>query len=954
MKIWSAIILVSIYIITGTAIAGTDGKVSGYVHDVNSKEPLIGATILIKGSKLGAATEIDGSFYILKIPPGVYDITASMVGYATLTQSGVIVNDNRTTNLNFELKISEIIGEEVTITATRPDVEKDKTSTSQIIRSEEVSNVAGIKDVNDLLGLVADVNEGHFRGGREGEELYTLNGVNIINPLNSMVTFSPIMSAVEEVEVITSGFSAQYGNAQSGVVNISMREGSRDRWQTRAEMRSRVPGYKHFGPSPYDMSKQPYLQVLNSPEKWLATDTVETISAWWTTLKNGFDQRYVNDSVLASQVAYALWNQVRRNINRNYNNVMDYSFEATAGGPVNENIRLFIAGQVDNSWPSIPTPEPETKRQLLANLAFDLSEGMSLRLSTGSTTRYDYLLPSGANSYFRWLWDMTAGLSKSKTQNNQFGVRFAHTLSKSAFYEIRLSRLETFYSDGYPIIDQSRYGSTDRAVSVWPTHTFPDGFSNGLTDNDIRREKTITNSLNASFTSQLTSTHMLLAGLQANQFNINVKNRTNLDEAGAERDEFYSATPYEMGVFVQDKMEFQGMIANVGLRLDAWNPNIEYYKNPYAPFRIDIIDSANQVKYVYDPNLAEKEKTKLEARLQPRVGISFPVSENTVFHLNYGLFVQRAPFQRIIYARYPIRDNNFDYTNIRLGNPRLKAEETNSYDVGVMQALGEGFTFDLSGYYKDVKNLIQATNFFDLQGYQFSTYTNRDYADIRGFQVVLSKKRGTISGSISYNYSVAKGKSATPFDATPSFYEPRQSNQQQDIIPDPKDILMDFDRTHNLIAKIILQTPEGWGVDILNSYPFERINISLTSTIRSGRPYTYDTQGLGLINNKRAPMESNTNMRITKNISQFFSAKATFYLEIMNLFNVRNYSYGAIFQKTSSSTGIVSTNPNLEIYEKNPERLKWYPENGPFFIDRTFMLYSNAPRSFNIGIVVSM
>jgi hypothetical protein len=184
---------------TCLSIAGTDGKVSGYVRDINSKEPLIGATILIKGTTLGAATDVDGAYFILKIPPGIYDITASMVGYATVTQKGVIVNDNRTTALDFALKVSEIIGEEVTITAVRPDVEKEKTSTSQIIRSEDVTNVAGIKDVNDLLGLVADVNEGHFRGGREGEELYTLNGVNIINPLNSVVTFSPIMNAVEEV-----------------------------------------------------------------------------------------------------------------------------------------------------------------------------------------------------------------------------------------------------------------------------------------------------------------------------------------------------------------------------------------------------------------------------------------------------------------------------------------------------------------------------------------------------------------------------------------------------------------------------------------------------------------------------------------------------------------------------------------------------------------------------------
>ena len=119
----------------------------------------------------------------------------------------------------------------------RPDVERDKTSTSYIVRPEEVQALPGIRDIGDLLSLQPDVIDGHFRGGRQGEEYYSLQGMGIMNPLDNSSAFTPIMSGVEEVEVITSGFGAQYGNAQSGVVRISMREGDRTDWYTRFEAR---------------------------------------------------------------------------------------------------------------------------------------------------------------------------------------------------------------------------------------------------------------------------------------------------------------------------------------------------------------------------------------------------------------------------------------------------------------------------------------------------------------------------------------------------------------------------------------------------------------------------------------------------------------------------------------------------------------------------------------------
>ncbi|HSQ74522.1 MAG TPA: TonB-dependent receptor, partial [Bacteroidota bacterium] len=285
-------------LLVSTALAQDGGKLSGIVRDRATREPLPGVNVTIRGTKMGASTSTTGAYFILNVNPGVYEVTATLVGYQTVTQRQVEVNVNRTTSLNFSLSETGVeLAQEVVVTAERPDVAREKTSTSEIVRAEEVLLTPGMRDLTDVLTLSSDVVDGHFRGGRENEELYVLAGMGIVNPLYGASAFAPIMSAVEEVEVITSGFSAQYGNAQSGVVNISMKEGKSDRWRGRAELRGRVPGAKHFGPGVFDESANPYMQLLNTPEKWLGVDESSSGGGrYYSTIGNGYDGKFGGDS----------------------------------------------------------------------------------------------------------------------------------------------------------------------------------------------------------------------------------------------------------------------------------------------------------------------------------------------------------------------------------------------------------------------------------------------------------------------------------------------------------------------------------------------------------------------------------------------------------------------------------------------------------------------------------
>jgi outer membrane receptor protein involved in Fe transport len=919
------------------------GKISGVIRDRSTKEAIPGVNVVVRGTKFGGSTDLDGSFYILNVPPGRYEVTASMVGYQTLTQRDVIVNVNRTTPLNFSFSQTAVETEEVVVTAERPDVQRDKTSSSEIIRADEVLLTPGIRDLSDMLSLSSDVVDGHFRGGREGEELYNLAGMGIVNPLYSSSAFAPIMSAVEEVEVITSGFGAQFGNAQSGVVNISMKEGRSDRWSGRAEVRTRLPGQKHFGPSVYDPAANPYLQLLDSPEKWAGIDSTGTGGTrFYSSVGNGFDNRFGRDTATLSQIAYALYrNQGRRDLNRTYDDLWDFSGDLTIGGPLSENARLFLAAHSGTEWLFLPTPEPDVNRQAMGNLVFDVGPGMSIRFSGAYSNKRENILRSlRTNGFYRWIWDRAVGTSQADNTTVQLGARFVHALSPSTFYEIKLNRLITDYVDGSPIIDTSMYTGDWSKIMAYPYSNVPDNFIAGSFDDDFRREKTRTLSLDGSFTSQITNAHMVLAGAQMNVYDIDVYNRTGLTSASGERNEIYAATPFELGVYAQDKMEFEGMIANIGLRLDVWNQNVSYYTDPYSPFRVPTSDST----YVYDREAAPQEDTPTLGKLQPRIGISFPVSVSTVFHLNYGSFVQRPSFQYTIASRLP----RVGFANMQIGNPRLEAQETNSYDVGVTQGLGEGFTIDVSGYYKDVKNLIERAFFYDLQQTQYATFVNRDYADIRGFRLALTKRRGWVAGTVSYSYSIATGKSSTPFNASPTYHENPPEGTQAVVLPGPKDIILDFDRTHNLIANISFYSGEDAGSLL------DRITLAVTSSVRSGRPYTYDREGLGVINNKRTPTEYNTNLKLSKRIPRFFGIDATLYAEVFNLFDQRIYNYQAVFQTSVASSGSSYINRNIEKYETNPASLQWYDEFAPFLVDQTFMIYDNEPRSFTLGIILNL
>ncbi len=224
MKQW-LIGLLLVFGLACTAFSQTTGKIAGAVKDADSGEPLIGVNIVLEGTTLGAASDLNGQFFILNVPPGGYTVKFMSMGYQTKVYQDVRVNVNRTVTLNVELNETSLdLGEEVVVTADRVTVRKDQTSSIRNVSAEDME-ILPIENTGGVVSLQPGVVQGHFRGGRSNETAYMIDGISVNNGLNrrQMVSIDP--DAVEEVEVITGTFSAKYGEAMSGVVNMVTKEG---------------------------------------------------------------------------------------------------------------------------------------------------------------------------------------------------------------------------------------------------------------------------------------------------------------------------------------------------------------------------------------------------------------------------------------------------------------------------------------------------------------------------------------------------------------------------------------------------------------------------------------------------------------------------------------------------------------------------------------------------------
>jgi hypothetical protein len=385
---------------------------------------------------------------------------------------------------------------------------------------------------------------------------------------------------------------------------------------------------------------------------------------------------------------------------------------------------------------------------------------------------------------------------------------------------------------------------------------------------------------------------------------------------------YFDAEPLRVSGYLQDKLEFKGMIANLGVRIDAIDPEDSYYNfasdpfnplwgtnGPGSPLVQSYQDSLDRIAYYGGGKLNHKEipdslmfDPPWQVTWSPRVGISHPVSENAKIFFNYGHFYQ-SPRSLYLYAIHQRQKDGWKLRDI--GNPRLKMEKTVAWEVGYEHNFLNMFQAAVNGYYKRVCDERSQYVYRGSHGGDdvVNLYSSRNdgYRDVRGFDLKLEKRVGEfITGWVNYDYELhSQGQGGydneyqkghedydqiggyyfdVPYDTAKVRRDP--SDRSQTIYPPRSRVRFSID----------LHTPPAfgpkiWGINPLGSW---RANFMFQWT--EGVKFTYNPQGLPYVEENMQWMGyRQTDLKLSKRF-RFGIVDAIFYLEVYNLFNTKNFN----------------------------------------------------------------
>jgi len=266
--LYGLLVFVAFFVVTQDAKAAVTGKIAGVIVDAKTGEPLPGTNVLIEGTDRGAACDVDGYYYIIRLEPGTYNVQARMMGYKTITKTGVKVISGHTTPLNFELGATVVEGEGITVQAEREVVKMDLAGSSFSADRSEMEAVPLVSDVAEYLNLQAGIDGWSVRGGGVNQTKLMADGLLLVDQRANEPIMMPNLSEIKEVNLIKGGFEAEFSNVRSGVINVITREGSPGKYEGSFEIRY-TPGYqKHSGLSIFDPDN-----YYNVPFLWNKLDT---------------------------------------------------------------------------------------------------------------------------------------------------------------------------------------------------------------------------------------------------------------------------------------------------------------------------------------------------------------------------------------------------------------------------------------------------------------------------------------------------------------------------------------------------------------------------------------------------------------------------------------------------------------------------------------------------------
>lgn len=605
--------------------AGTTGKIAGQLVDAESSEPLPLANIIVEGTTMGAATDFDGYYVILNIAPGVYTLRASMIGYQPMRVENVNVSIDLTTTVDFQLQFQVIaLGEAITVTAEREMVVKDLTATTAVVGAKEMEALP-ITEVNEALQLQAGIvdRDGlHLRGGRSGEIAFWIDGVPVTDVYDGNQVVDVSKDMVQEMQLVSGAYNAEYGQAMSGIVNIATKEGSN---QFSGSIKSYIGDYASTHNDIFTAVDRVNPFAIRNIEGSLSGPLVKDKFFFFI---NGraihFDgwqsgQRRYNPSAVTIPVTY-----VDRDFLEEYmpeyipiSNVVDededgndlYSVQYVMGS--NALIDSFIVD--DYLRQALPQYYDDLDTVAKYNQLFhethnngrgdDEYVSMNWSEKLYNQTKLIYKVSNEAQLSYNFIYDGVDYQDYDRAyQYNPDGnlerhrrgyvniLKLTHTLSAKTFYELSGSYfIKNYWHAAYDDTNDTRYIHPRLLETVDPY-----SFLTGGTNNQHFERKTKTALGKFDLTSQVTRKHQMKGGVEFRRHNVffeDITVRPILAET--DNDLFwdspfidtqvlgiettyhskYEHNPLEFSGYVQDKMEFKNFIVNLGVRFDFFDPD---------------------------------------------------------------------------------------------------------------------------------------------------------------------------------------------------------------------------------------------------------------------------------------------------------------------------------------------------------------------------------------------
>lgn len=830
------VFLLVFFHISGILFAGTTGKIAGKITDKNNGDPLLGANVIIVGTNYGGAANIDGEYFIINIPPGVYELRASMIGFTPMVVQNVRVSVDQTTRINFELSEETLQISDIVVTATKPIVQKDLTSTEAKVSGEQISMLP-LEDVASVVNLQAGVVDGHFRGGRSNEVKYLIDGVPVNNAFTGQSSLSAEVNSLEEIQVLTGTFNAEYGEALSGVVNQV----------------TKIAGDK-----------------LDGEFSFYSGDYVSGRNNLFTNIDKVSPSDVYNFQGSLSGPVPGLGNLLKFFISGRYNYDDGYLYGRRMFNPsdssnfsANNSEDWYVGATGDNEF----VPMNFSKRlSLQGKLAINVGGGRGIVL-TGLYQDSEY-------KDYNHQYKLNPDGDYNRYEKSFLGIiNYTWVLSNSAFINFVASGIRSEYKQ-YVYEDplDSRYVNPDRKKDV-----SGNAFLTGGTENWHFNHNTTSLTFKTDATWQYDQRNQFKTGfefqyhsLDYEDFQIVIDAANNYKPALPQRGAFnfntYTSNPYQLAAYIQDKIEFEYLIINAGIRFDYFEPDGDYLKDPN---RINLLD---EFQPPFPDSLLEKAKPKYQ--FSPRIGISYPITDRGAIHISYGHFFQIPPFENLYRNpnfRIPLTGDFPANIGNTIGNADLEPQQTIMYEIGLQQALTEDLGVTITGYYKDIRNLLSTEIYIKNEFRKFSKLVNKDYGSVKGITLSFEKRFSHGFGAtLDYTFQVAKGNASDPNDA----FDKAQANPPIEI--NKQLVPLAWDRTHSLNFTFTAGVPGDYIA-------------SFIGRLGSGLPYTpaLQNQRTGLENSDNKPGIFNVDLYVTKYFD-IGSYKISVFAKVYNLFDTAN------------------------------------------------------------------